>query len=873
MSVYCFSQEEDRKTLQNLFETHFRKRNFVPFFGSGFTKGCSARNGRVPSTNQLKERLIQTVVKIKNYTKDDQAELEQEKLAQVSEFFWQAMDCAPDDSFKSAFYSYVEDHFSGVHDLAEEKRQLIGCSWRYLYTLNYDDALEGASKDLHCVVPFVPQNKSWLPQKRCLYKLHGDVKQFLSTGDNRFCILSPKQYLSALSDPANSDMLEKLESDFSSNNLIFFGCSLIEEPDLLFVADSKIVQKKMQNSDTFCYYVRYIDEDTPSLTRKTIDQLEQFSITDIIEVTAADMAEFYSFVRRASDSAAAINENDSLAPFTGFSFSQRDAHNRKANIKYLFYSSEIYAQIDANQIVLTSFFTRREAGLEIITDINENHGNLHILRGSRISGRTYILIDLLREFQSRNVYYFRSGKEITSGLLDKLLSMQNAIFLFDDHTLDYEQISFLSQDGLAKLESIHSHAVIVVDCSSGMFTTHYHDAFPELRDRVIIYSPSNKLGNMDNCKEFDNFSREVGKLGVPAPIFNNTFLDFIFQMDAASIQINRSILPDIHVIGEPNREKKLQALILFANQESISIPQANMMGVDTALYELCAISGVDIAIQKDYLSEAELAPDTHHNLRFIINSKYWVYRCLAEYAANKANYASIAKAYYNIVRTIQLKYRFDTAQNIPKNYFLEVKPYYFLDTIQFTFFGLSEFKGSLSLPKMIYDELLPLFRDDYQYLHQKAKCLLWQSKSETTAEGRAALLDPALQQITRAYDLAEKRSSKNIRYTLYHMQVTKALILVNYWRYCRELIAVDEVNTQLSKVLQALYQMEIEMGSCFSDDFEDRLREQEMRDIEWFIKDLGAGETRSLISPSDKTLVSTIITLAFENQHIFGAEK
>lgn len=129
MSVYCFSQEEDRKTLQNLFETHFRKRNFVPFFGSGFTKGCSARNGRVPSTNQLKERLIQTVVKIKNYTKDDQAELEQEKLAQVSEFFWQAMDCAPDDSFKSAFYSYVEDHFSGVHDLAEEKRQLIGCSW------------------------------------------------------------------------------------------------------------------------------------------------------------------------------------------------------------------------------------------------------------------------------------------------------------------------------------------------------------------------------------------------------------------------------------------------------------------------------------------------------------------------------------------------------------------------------------------------------------------------------------------------------------------------------------------------------------------------------------------------------------------------
>jgi len=862
MNIYNFSVKKDREKLRDLFEIYFQKRNLVPFFGSGFTKGCHARGGCVPSVDELKNRLIQTVAEIEGYTEDDRMDLARKKLTQVSEHFWQAMEHAPDESFRADFFSYIENHFSGVHDLSEEKRQIIDCSWRYLYTLNYDDSLERASQNLLCVAPFAPQNKQWLSQKRCLYKLHGDVARYLLTGDDRLCILSLTQYLDALKDPSNDDMREKLESDFSSNNLIFIGCSLIDELDLLFTSEMRLSQKKKQNSDTHSYYVRYIGKDTPALTKVELSEFEQFSITDIIEVSAESMAEFYSFVRYVSDAAAALKESDSLSPYMGFSFAMRDPHDREANIKYLFYSREIHPKPDTKQIMLPSFFIRRRVGADIISDIDAGRGNLHILRGSYINGKTYILIDILRQFQSRSIYYFHSGTEISDGFLHKLTGMRDTILLFDEHTVSFEQISSLTKAGLNSLEKNHSHAVVAVNKDSGIFTQHYYDAFPLLEGRVMIYHLTKELKNDDIYKEFDDFSREVGKLGVPPPKPKSSFLDFMIQMDDASIHQNHASLPDVHIFNETDQAEKLKTLILFANQESISIPQANIMGVDAALYNLCSTPGVNKAIQKEYLTEAELATETHHSLRFLVNSKYWVYKCLSEYAANKKNYEAIAQAYYSIVNTIQRKYGFNTGKTVRKNYFQEVKPYYFMDTIQFTFFGFIERGGSLSLSQMIYDKLLPLVRDDYQYLHQKAKCLLWSSNYEHDTQKRQELLSAAFQQINRAYELANQSQSQNIRFTLYHMQVTKTLVLINHWRNFNLYLSPENKGAQLSKVLQAFHRMEEEMNTCLTDDSDDKLNEQEMQDIRWFIDDLGAGETKQFILPIDLRLAGEVTTRA-----------
>ena len=60
----------------------------------------------------------------------------------------------------------MENHFSNVHDLSMEQVDLLKCSWRYLYTLNYDDAIEKALHNIITVVPYNTQNTPWLKQKK-----------------------------------------------------------------------------------------------------------------------------------------------------------------------------------------------------------------------------------------------------------------------------------------------------------------------------------------------------------------------------------------------------------------------------------------------------------------------------------------------------------------------------------------------------------------------------------------------------------------------------------------------------------------------------------------------------------------------------------
>lgn len=290
MQVFDFSKASDRSILQELFLEHLKRQDIIPFFGSGFTRGYSATHGVVPSVDELKAELIDIISGIQNYSEGDRCELEQLKLSDVAEIFWPALeDEKTPQTYRKRFDSYIENHFCGVHDLPVEHRELINCRWRYLYTLNYDDAIECASDGLEVIIPYSNQNRRWLAQKRCLYKIHGDATKFLKTGESKYCILSTQQYLQALGEKTNQVMRENLETDFSSNNLIFIGCSLLDELDILFAAGTKLTKEKQRNKDTHSYYVRYIGDKSIPLSPVMQQRFKNFAITDIIEVKAEHM--------------------------------------------------------------------------------------------------------------------------------------------------------------------------------------------------------------------------------------------------------------------------------------------------------------------------------------------------------------------------------------------------------------------------------------------------------------------------------------------------------------------------------------------------------------------------------------------------------
>lgn len=846
VNIFDFSKKTDRDTLQELFMGCFRRQSIVPFFGSGFTRGCPAGRGRVPSVDELKTELINIVAEIENYSKNERAELVGLKLSELADIFWPTLgnEKTP-QAYRDRFDSYIEGHFCHVHDLSVEQKRLIDCRWRYLYTLNYDDGIEQASKEkLRVIAPYSKQNQHWLAQQRCLYKIHGDSAKFLETGESKYCILSTKQYLDAMGDRENQAMSQNLETDFSSNNIIFFGCSLLDELDILLAAGTKLTNKKQQNTDTSCYYVRYVDDETPPLSLISQKKYENFAISDIINVKAECMEEFYSFLAGISDEMGRLQETDSLRDFMGFQFLRREATDR-VNIDYVFFSSHIWPKKETKEIVLPSFFMRRDTTQQVVDAINAVDGNFHVLRGCRLSGKTYALVDLLKEFQSRDTYYFASNRQISNRCFERLLAMKNAILIFDEHTLTSDQIGDITSKYREKIKDNAIQIVTAVDRSSGTFTKHYFDHFPGMAGFVKIYSLDAKLSN----NEAERFNAEFGKLGLRDYESGWSWLDFMLKIDEASLKKHGTGLPDINIIRDI---ETLKTLILFTNQESIPISQGNAMGITETLYGLCKTA--DVAIQKDYLSEVELAPDIHDSFRFVTNSKYWVYKCLSTYAKNSANYNVIADAFCEISSAIQRQYngRFGSA------YYQAIKPYYFFDTIQLTFFSDSKYGGSLLLPELIYKKLLPLFKDDFQFLHQKAKCLLWNSRRKRNERERSEMLNEALQQITRASKLAEKRAPDNLEYTLYHMEVTKTLILANNWRFCQSQFSDDELSGQLSTLLKAFYEMECQM-ELWGDDSD--LDHQEMEDLRWFVFHLADSKVRQLMLPTDRKTAGNIMTL------------
>ena len=860
MKIHDFSIAETRGYLRELFFDYFRRANFVPFFGSGFSRGVPAKNGVVPSVDQLKEKLVDITAQVKGYQEGDRLELSKMDISHLAEYFWDAMDSQNGHAYHGDFSTYLDNHFCGVHDLPVEQTQVINCMWRYIYTLNYDDAIENASNDeLLPIIPYDSQDKSWLEQKRCLYKIHGDAKRYLNTGNSRYCILSTQQYLTAICDPENGDMLEKLETDFSSNNLIFIGCSLLDELDMLFVAGTKFSQKKKENKDTHSFYVRYLGDNAPKLTRIQQQDFERFAITDIIEVSAEDMPAFYSLLFEASKAASVLQKEDVLSDFLGFAFSKLDFHNKK-NIEYLFYSSYVLPNMESKEIVLPSYFTRREVAQEIIERINAGLGALHVLRGGRLSGKTYVLIDLLQEFQSKNIFFFSSGKQISDDCLARLLSNKDTILLFDENSLTYEQITKITKEHRPAIEENRIQIVIAIDRSIGMFTKHYFDAFPEMTDFVQIHFLSSFLNNSTKCAEIDQFNNEFGKLGLLDYENGWSILDFIIKVDETCVQKHRALLPEINVIDEG---KKLKTLVLFANQDSISISEANNMDITDVLFRLCETASV--AIQKDSLLEMELRTGIHDSFRFVVNSKYWVYKCLSAYASNSSHYGTIADTFYEIVVALQRKYKVGSGGRISQNYYQSVKPYYFLNTIQYTFFSQNSKGGSLSLANLIYEKLLPLFKDDFQFLHQKAKCLLWNSRLQESAENRLNMLNEASQQISRAYQLTEKKRPFNMEYTLYHMDVTKTLILTNSWRYCRAQLQESAQSELLTSLLTSFYQMQQQMD-CWGDDDDSEIDDRELQDIEWFISELASGDTKKFLSAGNRKIAGQIVTHAFQRR-------
>ena len=89
------------------------------------------------------------------------------------------------------------------------------------------------------------------------------------------------------------------------------------------------------------------------------------------------------------------------------------------------------------------------------------------------------------------------------------------------------------------------------------------------------------------------------------------------------------------------------------------------------------------------------------------------------------------------------------------------------------------------------------------------------------------------------------------------MEVTKNLILVNNWRYCRILSNEVEQSEQLSSLLKTFYDMEQQMLT-WGKDLE--LDEREIQDFNWFVAQLTDSVIHRCMSPEDRKTAGDVMT-------------
>ena len=368
-NIYRFADVVDGTDVYEKIKDAIINNRMIPVLGSGFSYGFKANNGTVPSVNDLKEKIKQELTEDEEYDEYDAEELERFDLSRLSDMFMQLLEEHSDGDkvfAPKSFLKYMEDHFYNVHDCPNYIKSFLRCDWEYLYTLNYDDTIEKTLPEYEVVVPYRNLNQKWLKEKKCVIKLHGDVHTMLSCKEMKYCTLSKSQYLNSITSSENKDLMEWLQDDCSSKDLLFIGCSLSGEYDFLFAEGTKRVSQLSYDASENSFYIYYDCDPEGKIPLYVRSDLGNYGIKNIIRVTPDEMPEFYSLICEFFKEKASIQKEDKLEKYRNFVFEQLTSCDLACNLPYIFENKSLLANPRNNTILFHYFYTHRTVSKNII---------------------------------------------------------------------------------------------------------------------------------------------------------------------------------------------------------------------------------------------------------------------------------------------------------------------------------------------------------------------------------------------------------------------------------------------------------------------------------------------------------------------------
>ena len=730
--IQCVSYDE----VSNEIIQMMRRKTIIPVIGSGFTRDCIARSGKVPSGEDYYNYMIAQIVD-QNPDEMKVKELNNESFSSISSIYHKMVQAEKQQS-------YLLNKFTNVK-LENVKKNFLKIDWPYIYTLNIDDAIENNSEFKTVLYANRDIRNSIFEQEKCVIKLHGDIKDILKYEDSNCEIFDQKQYVVSIK--KNVSLLKKLTHDYEYLNLLYIGCSLSDEIDLLF-------STSMANDNNNNRY--YCSTQIPTLLQKT--KLEAFGITHCIVFESYD--DIYEKMTDAFHQSLCITP-DELEQFSTYEFKTLGT-GFELNCPYLFQGKSILN--NSKIAIYPSFFVSRSVTDKIVENINSKGTQIVVGRGC--SGKTYVSYDIIRRVRDREVYAFRSKDRINNETLTLLLNKENCLTIFDSKVLSIKQIEEIILTTSERV--VKSNSIIISENKSNRdlsgllvlmkMNEHLED------DEIPQLEISNRFSK-PKTDEINNYL-VTSSLGVFSE--NKSIADNI--INASNLLIQKNKYSQISPLTDNVRQ--VSSLIVLATLGKVYASDAiNLDLVEE--FEMQCKKAMPL-IEKESTWVFEMSAANNSPLKYVVNAEYWLFNQLDILAKSRKGREKIIEAYrYIIGKLIEINGKPDLMKG---EKYAPYKDYILFDNI----FQIFRSQGT-KIIRDIYQSLNDILATDPNYLHQRAKCYIRSAYKSTEEKDKEKWLEMAYRDASISNSSFEKRyeshENEKIMISAAHSLYTAALAL------------------------------------------------------------------------------------------------
>lgn len=811
--------------------TFFKNQTLIPIVGAGFSCGSLAYNGTVPTGFEYKQQMINVLNKNTEFTSEEKNSFKNESFSTLCDYYEDNDNVLPNVRF-----DYLKSNFYKV-DMQDDIRTLFfNIDWPYIYSLNIDDAIENTSQYKRIIIPNREFNDEIFDDEKCLIKLHGDIGEIVTYKKGEK-IFTTKEY--ALSLDRNAPLLNKLRNDYKNQNIIFIGCSLDDEMDLKTLSTWPF---DYTDKDTLSRTIIFI-KGKPSKLQQS--KFKTYGITDV--VCFQTFEEMYHLLLDTWNESTKIQE-DELTKHNQFSMSFLKGTEIEKNQNYFLWGKGLFDL--KNQIITYPYyFISRNIKETIIKNTNKN--KVHLIYGSRLSGKSYFLADLYRSIRDREVFYFDGKSRITQTALEKLIEKKGIISLFDIGTIGRGQFEYILQ----KAQTIN------INRSNIIINVNYNDSDTlgivkwKLKQNIIqttdilTYSLNNKFIDNKKAEELKKINKLLPTVHLPPCTSRRTLLDQLIYTE--NILKKKGKFSTQHIIIKTS--KQLALLIVLAIKEKIFSLEIINFSFDLEIVE--ALKRYDPFIERVETNIHEKDASDLSRIKYVLNSKYWLRRELGDYARKKENYEIVGDAYRYIINKIvdfcgHNEYK---QRSICRNFIL-------FDVINDIF--LDEFYGNIELIVYVYTVLHELLAKDFHFLHQNSKCYLNYSYVLTNNIDKLDYLNKALElvKISKAMieNKYEEKNNERLLITLAHTQYTLATILCEICKI-NNYLNIEENDSAINVISEAIY------SPYNSDDFQRERKKKTAQGINSFMQSAISNYKEFNISSENRNRLDELINIFLSN--------